>query len=55
VLLEITGTPLTKPASLFDALLATKAGESASVRLVRGGEMTTLTVTPIDRNSGGGR
>ena len=53
VLLEITGMPLTKPANLFDALLATKAGESASIRLVRGGKTTTLTVTPIDRNSGG--
>jgi S1-C subfamily serine protease len=53
VLLEITGTPLAKPANLFDALLATKAGESASIRLARGGDMTTVTVTPIDRNSGG--
>ncbi|MFL5620841.1 MAG: S1C family serine protease [Gemmatimonadaceae bacterium] len=55
VLLEITGTPLAKPTNLFDALLATKAGEPVSIRLVRGGEMTTLTVTPIDRNSGGDR
>lgn len=55
VLLEIAGTPLAKPADLFDALLATKAGESTSIRLVRGTDMKTLNVTPIDRNSGGDR
>jgi S1-C subfamily serine protease len=53
VLLDITGRPLTKPANLFDALLTTKAGEPVSIRLVRGDKTTTLTVTPIDRNSGG--
>ena len=55
VLLEIAGTPLAKPADLFDALLATKAGQSTSIRLVRGSDMKTLNVTPIDRNSGGDR
>jgi S1-C subfamily serine protease len=53
VLLEIAGTPIAKPANLFDALLATKAGESVAIRLVRGGKATTLTVTPVDRDSGG--
>jgi len=55
VLLEIGGAPLTKPADLFDALLARTAGESASIRLARGGDLKTLNVTPIDRNSGADR
>jgi len=52
VLLEINATPLAKPADLVDALLATKAGESTSMRLVRGSDLKTLNVTPIDRNTG---
>jgi S1-C subfamily serine protease len=53
VLLDIAGTPLARPADLLDALLAMKAAEAASIRLVRGGDIKTLTVTPVDRNSGG--
>ncbi|HYV96477.1 MAG TPA: S1C family serine protease [Gemmatimonadaceae bacterium] len=52
VLLEINGTRLTSPAELLDALQATGADESASVRLARASELKTVTVTPIDRNTG---
>jgi S1-C subfamily serine protease len=55
VLVEIGDTPIAKPADLFDALLARNPGESVSIRLVRGSEMTTLNVTPVDRSSGGDR
>jgi S1-C subfamily serine protease len=52
VLLDIDGAPLAKPTDLFDALLATKSGESTSIRLARGSDMKTLNVTPIDRTAG---
>ncbi|HTE47007.1 MAG TPA: S1C family serine protease [Gemmatimonadaceae bacterium] len=54
VLLRINGTPLAKTADLFDALLATKTGDTASIDLLRGGDLKTLNTTPVDRNSQGG-
>jgi S1-C subfamily serine protease len=53
VLLDIKGISLARPADLLDALLAMKAGEAAPIRLVRGGVLKTLNVTPVDRSSGG--
>jgi S1-C subfamily serine protease len=53
VLLDIKGISLARPADLLDALLAMKAGEAASIRLVRGGDLRTLNATPVDRSSGG--
>jgi S1-C subfamily serine protease len=49
VLLEADGKALRRPIDLLDALDSARAGASVSIRLLRGGTQSTVSVTPADR------
>ena len=49
VLLEASGQPLARPDDLLDALSAVEAGGAVVLKLLRGGTIKTVSVTPADR------
>ena len=54
VIVEVNGQPLRRPADLLDALSAASAGTPLNVRLVRGGRIESVAITPGERPSRGG-
>jgi S1-C subfamily serine protease len=49
VLVEANGQTLHRPTDLLDALSGVKTGSSLSARVVRGGNLETVAITPGDR------
>ena len=49
VLLEAGGQRLARPDDLLDALSATQHGQSMNLKILRGGAVKTVSVTPADR------
>ncbi len=49
LLLEAGGQRVSRPDDLLDALAATKQNESVSLKVLRGGVLKTVAVTPADR------
>jgi S1-C subfamily serine protease len=50
-LLEANGHPLRHPAELLDALSATAAGNALGFRILRGGAIQSVSITPSDRGA----
>jgi S1-C subfamily serine protease len=53
VLVEANGQTLHRPTDLLDALSSVKAGSTLSARVVRGGKLETVAITPGDRPAEG--
>jgi len=51
LLLEAAGQRLSRPDDLLDALAATKQNESVSLKVLRGGVLKTVSITPADRSA----
>lgn len=51
VLLEANGKPLSRPTDLLDALASVLSGDSLNLRLLRGGMVKSLSITPTDRGA----
>jgi S1-C subfamily serine protease len=51
VLLEANGKPLSRPTDLLDALSNVPSGEPLRLKLLRGGAVKSVSVTPTDRGS----
>ena len=49
LLLEAGGQRVSRPDDLLDALSATKHGESVTLKVLRGGVLKTVAITPADR------
>ena len=54
VFVEANGQPLRRPTDLLDALSAVRAGAPLNLRLVRGGRIESVSLTPGERPSRGG-
>jgi S1-C subfamily serine protease len=52
VLIEAAGASLARPTDLLDALSGVAEGASLPLKRLRGGAISTITVTPADRASG---
>jgi S1-C subfamily serine protease len=52
VLLEANGQPLRRPTDLLDALSSVRNGEGLKLKLLRGGAVKDVSVTPADRREG---
>lgn len=52
VLLEAGGQPLGRPDELLDALAAVQAGGAVTLKVLRGGTIKTVSITPADRGEG---
>jgi S1-C subfamily serine protease len=52
VLLEAGGQPLGRPDELLDALAAVQAGGALTLKILRGGTIKTVSITPADRGEG---
>ncbi len=52
VLLEANGQTLARPDDLLDALSGVSAGGAVALKLLRGGTIKTVSVTPVDRGAG---
>jgi S1-C subfamily serine protease len=52
VLLEANGQTLARPDDLLDALSGVSAGGAVALKLLRGGTIKTVSVTPADRGAG---
>lgn len=48
-LIEANGQPLRRPTDLLDQLASSKANESLTFKLLRGGNVSTVSVSPADR------
>ena len=55
VLIEAGGHPLRRPTDLLDALASVVHGSSLELKHLRGTELRTVTVTPVDRATAGAR
>ena len=55
VLIEVNGQPLSRPTDLLDLLASIPDGASLELKLLRGGALKTVTVTPVDRAAKGAR
>ena len=53
VLVEANGQTLHRPTDLLDALSRVKAGASFSARVVRGGTLESIVITPGERHAEG--
>jgi serine protease Do len=51
VLIEANGQPLRKPTDLLDALSSLREGEQLQLKLLRGGAVKSVSVTPADRGA----
>jgi S1-C subfamily serine protease len=51
VLLEANGKPLSRPTDLLDALAGVPGGESLRLKVLRGGTVKSVSVTPSDRGA----
>jgi len=49
LLLEAGGQRLSRPDDLLDALSATRPDEGVSLKVLRGGVLKTISITPTDR------
>jgi S1-C subfamily serine protease len=49
VLLEAAGQRLSRPDDLLDALSSTKPDDAVSLKVLRGGVLKTISITPTDR------
>jgi serine protease Do len=52
VLLEANGQSIARPDDLLDALSSVESGGAVTLRLLRGGTIKTVSVTPADRGAG---